>query len=177
MSNQQVHYRQATELDCPEMVRVHYAAVQALASNHYADEVLAAWSPLPDEVRFRWLAGVLAQHGVFCTVAALPNHQLVGFVIFSPEQSLLRAIYVHPDQAGCGIGRGLLELAEAQCAECGVVNLCLNASYNAEPFYASCGYQAVGATTYPLTEAVSMGAIRMVKPLAWSGYGRTHATR
>jgi GNAT superfamily N-acetyltransferase len=163
MHRSQVLYREAAETDCPQLIRVHYAAVQALASSHYPAEVLAAWSPPPDEARRIWLAGVLAQEGVLCTVDAAPDGELVGFCIAAPEQSLLRAIYVHPACAGRGIGRGLLQRAEAQCRQRGVAALWLNASYNAQAFYVSCGYEAVGPVTYPLSAEASMGAIRMVK--------------
>lgn len=165
MLPQHVLYRKAVSTDCPELVGVHYAAVQALAAGYYRDEVLAAWSPAPDEVRYSWLAGVLAQDAVLCTVAAAPDGTLVGFSIAAPEDSLLRAIYVHPTFARRGIGRGLLERAQTECRALGVTSLWLNASYNAEAFYLSCGYEAVGPVTYPLSEKTSMGAVRMVKHL------------
>jgi len=147
------------------MVGLHYAAVHALAAGHYSAEVLAAWSPPPDEARLRWLAGVISQTFTLCSVAAAPDGQLLGFFIAVPGESLLRAIYVHPAYAGCGIGRGLLQRAEAQCRDQGAVSLRLNASYNAEAFYSGCGYEAIGPVSYPLSEEISMGAISMVKHL------------
>jgi hypothetical protein len=54
---------------------------------------------------------------------------------------------------------------EAQCRDRGVHSLRLNASYNAVAFYISCGYEAVGPFSYPLTEQVSMDAVSMVKYL------------
>lgn len=165
MLPQQVLYRKALESDCPELVGVHHAAVQALARGHYPDKVLAAWSPAPDEARFRWLAGVLAEEAVLCPVAEAPDGRLLGFCIASPEQSLLRAIYVHPAFAGSGVGRGLLDRVHVECRALGVTSLWLNASYNAEAFYRGCGYEVVGPVTYPLSEEASMGAIRMVRYL------------
>lgn len=160
-----VLYRKAVSTDCPDLVAVHYAAVHALASDHYPDEVLAAWSPAPDEARHNWLAGVLVQEAVLCTVATAPDGELIGFYIAAPEQSLLRAIYVHPAFSRHGIGRGLLERAQAECRALGVTSLWVNASYNAEVFYLSCGYEAVDPVTHPLSQQASMGAIRMVKHL------------
>lgn len=163
MLPQQILYRKALEPDCPELVGVHYAAVHALASSHYPGEVLTAWSPAPDAARYGWLAGVIAQNAVLCTVAEAPDGTLAGFSIAAPEQSLLRAIYVHPAFTGSGIGRGLLERAQAECRAFGVTSLWLNASYNAETFYQKCGYESVGPVSYPLSEDASMGAVRMVK--------------
>ncbi|GHA76678.1 GNAT family N-acetyltransferase [Cognatilysobacter bugurensis] len=165
MLHSQILYREALESDCPELVGVHYAAVQALASGHYSADVLAAWSPEPDEARYRWLAGVIGQEGVLCTVAEAGG-QPVGFCIAAPEQALLRALYVHPAAAGSGVGRGLLQHAEQGCRARGVASLWLNASYNAEAFYVRCGYEPAGPVTYPLSEQVSMCAARMVKHLA-----------
>lgn len=163
MLPQQILYRKAVETDCPELVGVHYAAVHALASSHYPGKVLTAWSPAPDADRYSWLAGVIAQVAMLCTVAEAPDGRLVGFSIVSPEQSLLRAIYVHPASTGSGIGRHLLERVQAECTALGVAELWLNASYNSEAFYLRCGYETVGPVTYPLSEETSMGAIRMIK--------------
>lgn len=165
MHQSQILYRKATESDCSHMVGVHYAAVQALAASHYSAEVLAAWSPPPDEARHRWLTGVIAQDSVLCSVATAPDGQLLGFFIAVPNESLLKAIYVHPAYAGCGIGRGLLQRAEVQCKDHGAASLKLSASYNAEAFYISCGYETIGPVSYPLSEEISMGAISMVKYL------------
>ena len=165
MRNLNLLYRKAIATDCPRLVEIHYAAVQVLSGNHYSAEVLAAWSPIPDERRRQWLAGVIAQDGTFCTVALAPDGELVGFFIALPQESLLRAIYVHPAYAGAGIGRGLMQEAEKQCRARGVTCLGLNASLNAEAFYVSCGYAAIGPVAYPLTPDLSMAAIRMVKQI------------
>ena len=165
MSPSQIVYREAIQTDCPHLVGIHYAAVQALASGHYPADVLVAWSPPPDQARCDWLAGLLAQDSVLCSVAAAPDGQLAGFCIAAPGQSLLRAIYVHPAFAGSGVGRRLLQRAEAQCRDRGVEVLTLNASYNAVAFYVSCGYGVVGPVDHPLSDGTSMGAIRMVKDL------------
>jgi putative acetyltransferase len=166
MQPSNVLYREAVESDVPQLIGIHYAAVQALAVGHYPAEVLAAWSPPPDEARNAWLADILAQSGVICVVAAGLDGQPLGFCMAAPEQSLLRAIYVHPAHAGRGVGRGLLHWAEARCRARGVTALWLNASYNAVAFYESCGYAPSGPVTYPLSEHASMGATRMIKHLA-----------
>jgi putative acetyltransferase len=143
MSPSQIVYRKAVETDSAKLVEVHYAAVRTLASEHYGTDVLSAWSPTPDEARHRWLAGVIAQDAVLCTVATTSDGEEAGFCIVAPDEALLRAIYVHPAFAGRGIGRGLLQRSEAHCQSCGVEELWLNASYNAEAFYLSCGYTAL----------------------------------
>jgi GNAT superfamily N-acetyltransferase len=147
------------------MVEVHHAAVQAVDRRHYDDEVLAAWSPTPDSRRRDWLADLIGQASTLCTVAVAGDGAIVGFCIALPEQALLKALYVHPDCNGQGIGHALLQEMEERCRALGIEVLELNASHNAEAFYRRCGYQPQGAVTQPLTDTVTMAATRMAKRL------------
>jgi putative acetyltransferase len=156
-------YRPALPGDVPAMIGVHYAAVQAVDRRHYSDDVLAAWSPPPDASRRDWLAGLISRDSTLCTVAVSANEVIVGFCIALPEQGLLKALYVHPDFAGEGIGQGLLQLKEEQCRDLGLVALEVNASLNAAAFYRRNGYEALGPVSQHLTDTVVMGATRMVK--------------
>lgn len=166
MSATRISYRPALAGDAPAMVDVHYAAVQAVDRRHYSGEVLSAWSPPPDASRSRWLADLISRDSTLSSVAVSAGDAIVGFCIAIPEQVLLKALYVHPGFAGQGIGQGLLRKMEARCRALGLEALELNASYNAEDFYRRCGYEVQGPVTQPLTDAVSMGATRMVKQLA-----------
>ncbi len=47
MSQSQILYRKALETDSPRFLEVHYVAVHALASGHYAADVVFAWYPSP----------------------------------------------------------------------------------------------------------------------------------
>ncbi len=143
------------------MVDVHYAAVQAIGREHYPDDVLSAWSPPPDAGRRNWLADLIGQTSTLGTVAVAD--EIVGFCIAIPTQGLLKALYVHPDFTGQGIGQGLLQRTEARCRDLGLEALELNASYNAAAFYRRSGYEALGPVAQDLTDTVVMGAIRMVK--------------
>lgn len=161
-----ISYRPATAGDAPAIVDVHYAAVQAVDRRHYSDEVLAAWSPLPDATRRQWLADLVSRESTLCTVAVSSGDAIVGFCIAIPEAALLKALYVQPGFTGQGIGQGLLSEMEARCRALGLEALELNASHNAEAFYRSCGYEARGPVVQPLTDTVSMEAIRMIKQLS-----------
>jgi putative acetyltransferase len=145
------------------MVDVHYAAVQAIGREHYPDEVLSAWSPPPDAGRRNWLADLVVQASTLGTVAVADADGIVGFCIAIPAQGLLKALYVHPDFTGQGIGQGLLQRTEAHCRDLGLEALELNASYNAAAFYRRSGYAALGPVSQDLTDTVVMAAIRMVK--------------
>ncbi len=148
------------------MIGIHYAAVRAIGRGHYPDDVLEAWSPPPDASRNNWLADLIGRDSTLSAVAVAGGDAIVGFCIALPEQALLKALYVHPELAGQGIGQGLLREMEQRCRALGLESLELNASFNAAAFYRRCGYEAQGPVAQPLTDTVSMGAIRMVKRLA-----------
>jgi GNAT superfamily N-acetyltransferase len=166
MSAPRISHRPAVASDVAAMVEVHHAAVQAVDRRHYGDEVLSAWSPPPDSRRRGWLADLIGQASTLCTAAIADDRAIVGFCIALPEQALLKALYVHPGFAGQGIGQGLLREMESRCRALGLESLELSASHNAAAFYLRCGYEAHGPVVQPLTDTVSMGAVRMVKRLA-----------
>lgn len=165
MNAPRTFHRPARPGDAPAMVDVHYAAVQAVERRHYSDEVLSAWSPPPDASRRDWLADLISRSSTLSTVAIGSGEAIVGFCIALPDQALLKALYVHPEFAGQGIGQALLREMEARCRALGLESLELNASRNAEAFYRRCGYEAKGPVTQSLTDTVAMEANRMVKRL------------
>lgn len=166
MNSPQFLYRSAVEGDASEMVEVHFASVRAIGAEHYSDAILMAWSPEPDEDRRQWLANLITKCSTICTVAVSGQNKIAGFCIALSEQAQLKALYVHPDYAGHGIGQGLLRNIEARCHACGLEELALNASYNAEGFYRRCGYATLGPSTQALNENLAMGSTHMVKRLS-----------
>ena len=163
MTPSRLSYRTALKSDAREMVDIHFAAVHAIGSDHYSNDVKLAWSPPPDAARQKWLSDLISQDSAICTVAVLDHDKIVGFCIALPSQAQLKALYVHPDHSGSGIGYALLQCVEARCRSIGLEALELKASCNAEAFYRHSGYEVIGPTTQPLTDTVSMVATHMVK--------------
>jgi len=162
MTFEPVHYRRATSEDAWELIGVHYAAVHSIGKGVYPDVVLFAWSPPPDEPRRKQIADLIAQDHVICIVAEC-EARTVAFGIALPAQGWIRALYVHPDHGGKGIGQRLLHGLEVQCQSVGVAALEVKASHNAEGFYRRCGYEVVGPASQELTTTLSMAAVHMVK--------------
>lgn len=165
MSSAPATYRRATENDAWNLICVHYAAISAIGNGVYSDAVLLAWSPPPDERRRARIAELITQSSTICIVADLKD-TLIAFGIALPSERWLRALYVHPDHSGKGVGQELLHRLELQCSGAGVSVLNVNASHNAEGFYRCRGYEVVGPTSQALTDTLSMPATHMLKRLS-----------
>ena len=160
-----ISLRRAVPDDATALVEIHHSAVHAIDAAHYSSETLSAWSPAPSHHRSAWLSSLIDQGSTLCIVAIADNARPVGFCLVLTDQAKLQALYVDPSFSGVGVGRALLHHAESECRSLGIRELWLAASYNAEAFYRRVGYEPVGPTTQPLSEAVAMGATKMVKAL------------
>lgn len=156
------HLRVATLEDVPGMIDVHYASVHGISPEHYSEEILRAWSPVPDDRRKAWLSGVIAAPSTVSYVAVSSDEEVLGFCFAIPETGELKALYVHPKVSGCGLGKSLLE---HHCRARGLAELTLNASLNAEPFYRNNGYISLGPSIQALSSGEAMGAVSMFKAL------------
>ncbi len=163
MAPSRISYRAALNSDARELVDIHFAAVHAIGSDYYSNEVKLAWSPPPDATRQKWLSDLISQDSAVCTVAVLDQDLIVGFCIAITSQAQLMALYVHPNNSGSGVGYALLQCVEKRCRAIGLEALELKASCNAEAFYRHSGYEVIGPTMQQLTDTVSMVATHMVK--------------
>jgi ribosomal protein S18 acetylase RimI-like enzyme len=115
-----------------------------------------------------WLAGLIDGRAEGETDVAVADGRVIGFVRYGvkAEGGYVFGLYVHPAQAGRGIGRALLRHAERQLRERGseVVSLhVFEANERARRLYAKAGYTPDGSTRIePEYEATEM---RLVKAL------------
>lgn len=161
-----LNIRSATPRDAAEMVAVHYASVHSIKHGACSLEVLDAWSPMPSESRVSWLGGLVASSSTISCVAESESGEILAFCFVLTDQCQLKALYVHPSWSRRGVGRALLEHTQHACSAAGVKRLELNASFNAEGFYAAAGYESLGPAFQPLTDSCSMGAVRMSKSIS-----------
>jgi putative acetyltransferase len=138
------------------------AAILALGAATYSRAQLDAWA------RFGWhyRRKLLEDDGAFF-VAERPD-RLVGVGGWSPDSlaadlAWLRYLFVHPDSAGRGIGRQLVEAVEADARGHGKAGFRVWCSLNAAGFYTALGYRRVRHGRWPITSAIEIDYLLLAK--------------
>jgi putative acetyltransferase len=129
-------YRKATVEDVAGMFDVRKTSILGLASTGMSIQQSVEWaSRLTLEVLTQrmndpefWVAEV--------------DRAIVGWVGISNDE--ICGLYVDPQFVNCGIGSGLLQLAEEIMLAAGITKARLGASWNAESFYIRQGYIPLG---------------------------------
>ena len=161
-----VTIRDAEPGDEVAIADVHAASVRGLAVDDYDDEQIASWSDSePDDFS-------LPAEGVCVVVAAEVGADdrgagagvtIEGFGAVDLESGEVRAVYVHPDHAGAGVGSAILGELEDRARAEGLTDLHLTASLNAVPFYERHGWTSTGPTEYEVGDGVELEAVEMEK--------------
>ena len=150
--------RRATPDDAEAITPVHVASIRTLCAEDYTPEQIDAWAgwKSPDKYRAAMAAGE-----VF--FVAEVDGRVVGFsVLFGDE---VKAVYLHPDHVGRGIGRGLLEAVEAEARANGVAELKLTSTLTSVRFYESCGFTRGDLHEHPVTAGVTLQCVHFSKRL------------
>jgi len=144
--------------ECLQLIK---RSVAELAGSSYTQEEVDAWlDHYPDSAEF-------AKWGRFrTTLVARDEGRLVGFGQVDLGRREIEGIHVDPDRAGDGIGRRLLVEMEDVVVAAGLKNIQVQASLNAEGFYAACGYAAVERISFRCRNGVYLSALLMQKSLS-----------
>ncbi len=81
----------------------------------------------------------------------------------SVDAAKIRAFFVDPDHARRGLGRALLARSESQARAAGFTRFELMATLPGSRLYEQCGYVALPAIDYPLSDGVTIRFVPMVK--------------
>jgi putative acetyltransferase len=163
---QNILIRNASKNDAAAIVRVHYDAVHFTAAKDYDQTILEDWSALADARIDRLEAQILNNPENTNMLVAELNGEIVGFGELATSTCELRAVYVSPRAARNGVGGALLNELEATARKKGVLNLWLDSSITAEPFYLSHGYLSDGRGEHHLQSGRKMICVKMHKNLA-----------
>jgi GNAT superfamily N-acetyltransferase len=137
-----LRFRLATPLDHADILAFQRAAVARVVSDHYPPEALAAWyrCPAPRLEAMIWSGRYL--------LAMKNGRPIAGAgwepVPDDPGAGMVRAVFVHPVEAGRGVGRALMARIEEGIFEAGLERAVVPAALDAVPFYQRLGYRLEG---------------------------------
>jgi len=122
--------------DTPVLAAIFAAAVEELTGDDYSEAQQEAWAAIAeDEDAFgKKLASELT---LIATLQSAP----VGFASLKAKDHI-DMLYVHPGAAGQGVASMLLDALEKLAGSRGAENLTVDASDNAQTFFAKRGYVA-----------------------------------
>ena len=122
--------------DVPVLAAIFVAAIEELTGDDYSEAQQQAWAGVADdEVEFgKRLAGEL-------TLIATLQNSPVGFASLKGKDHV-DMLYVHPGAAGHGVASALCDALEKLAGARGAQNLTVDASDNAQGFFAKRGYVA-----------------------------------
>jgi putative acetyltransferase len=122
--------------DVPVLAAIFVAAIEELTGDDYSEAQQQAWAGVADdEEEFgKRLAGEL-------TLIATLQNSPVGFASLK-DKDHVDMLYVHPGAAGHGVASALCDALEKLAGARGAQNLTVDASDNAQGFFAKRGYVA-----------------------------------
>jgi putative acetyltransferase len=152
------------DTDAELIIHAHFAAVHQTPFDFYPREVLESWYRHPDETRYQQIRQAIAKgHELF--LVAEDVSVVVGFGSIVPALHELRALYIHPRIARRGVGANLLVHLEQLAVLRHCAYLQMDASLNAEAFYARHGYEVVERGVQRLISGHEMACVKMKKTL------------
>ena len=127
--------------DTPVLAAIFAASIEELTAEDYSEAQQQAWaSAAEDEENFeKRLAGEL-------TLVATLQNSPVGFAALKGKDHI-DMLYVHPGAVGQGVASMLCEALEKLVGGRGAKSLSVDASDNAEGFFAKRGYVAMQRNT------------------------------
>jgi putative acetyltransferase len=128
-------------VDTPVLAAIFVAAIAELTGDDYSTAQQEAWAAAADdeETFGTRLAGEL-------TLIATLENSPVGFASLK-GQDQIDMLYVHPGAIGQGVASMLCDALEKLAGGRGAKNLIVDASDNAQPFFAKRGYVATQRNT------------------------------
>lgn len=158
-----IEMRSAVEKDAEAIHEVHVASIREICATHYTAGQVRSWLDTlsPDRCRSAMRSETM--------IVADDGTGIVAFGSLAEKEGEIRAVYVHPDHVGSGIGMRVLRRLEDIAASAGLENLSLRSSLNAVGFYRRAGYGHATAESHPNAACADVPCIGMRKRLPGSG--------
>lgn len=150
--------RRATLDDRQAIYEIQRSAILETCRRSYPEEDVAVWAGLlsPDSYH--------AIHDRYFVVAERGG-VIEGFGQLDEKEGEVEAIYVSPKASGKGTGAAILRHLEQRAGECGLRELKVRSTLNAESFYAREGYQHLAMIRYRLVPSLMLNCVEMRKRL------------
>jgi putative acetyltransferase len=134
--------------------------VTQIASQHYSDEQVRAWSPAPPDPS-RFIDRI--SDGRTFLVATAFDHAILAYGDLE-ENGHIDHLYARPDAAGSGVARLVYDRLEQAARDSGIERLFVEASEPASRFFAKRGFSIVERNDFELS-GVPIHNFRMEKLL------------
>ncbi|WP_207769686.1 GNAT family N-acetyltransferase [Solimicrobium silvestre] len=93
------------------------------------------------------------------------DHEIVGTGKVNLQTGKVDAVFVHPQRVRFGIGAKIIKHLEHIAIDVGLIELNLESTLNAAPFYRSCGFQGIEIAKYNSPRGIELDCILMSKKL------------
>jgi putative acetyltransferase len=161
MADAPVAIRPVTAADVDPLAALQEASILRHGIAAYGLANARAWARVGHQFKH-----VLLEDGQFFVAERAGERLGVGG--WSPdslnaEVAWIRYLFVHPDHVRCGIGRRLVEVAEAAATSAGRHRFDVWSSLNAVRFYETLGYRRVRLARWPVRASVELAYVLMSK--------------
>ena len=133
--DEQLIVRPALEADCPEIYRLHLAAVRGLPPGTQGRDGIEKW------LATREPAVYAEEMERELMVVAEEFDEIVGWGAFNAEQEEITNVFVDPPHHRRGIGTAIVTVLEEVARSVGLEAVQLQAAGTAIDFYLAIGYQ------------------------------------
>jgi GNAT superfamily N-acetyltransferase len=158
--------RQAERADGDAIAEAHRDSIRSLGPAFYSADDVNAWQEgLTGDI---YLRAMEAGEVFFIATGMVDGTaRVLGFASDYPIEGTIHgtSVYVRGAAARRGIGRALLERAEAHAAARGATGIQIEASLAGVEFYTACGYAEVGRGTARLRSGRALACVLMRKTI------------
>lgn len=132
------------ETDTEEIISLFYETVHSVNSKDYSQAQLDAWAPRDEkESKIKSWKESLGQN---ITFVAKVNDKVVGFSDLT-HTGYLDRLFVHKDYQEQGIATALVNMLESEAKKLNLLDIDVEASITAKPFFEYHGYKIVCSQT------------------------------
>lgn len=150
--------------DTERIFLTHKVSIEVLCAGHYSAQDIAGW--------IKVLSPGIYENAIKkkVMIVAKDEDEIQGLGILDLEHKEIRAIYIHPEVKGRGVGKRILSELERTASENNTDQLTLYSTINARGFYKHHGYVEGKKLFHELPNGVKLECIRMHKALDKSCY-------